>query len=176
MLLLGVSAPSYAQGYFDFGDIPGADQPAVSIELNREMLQFVTRATGVTDPAAAEMLAGLEGIRVRVFEEVRNPRDVAEFVDDVSTTLSRDGWMPMVSVQEDESKVRIFAQLDEGVVTGMTIMVIDGEEAVFINIAGRINPEQLGQLAGAMGAGGMLDSFLTPGLVVPSPPPAPSAP
>ena len=41
----------------------------------------------------------------------------------------------------------------------MTMMMTDSGEAVFINIAGKINPETLGQVANTMGFGGILESF-----------------
>jgi hypothetical protein len=47
--------------------------------------------------------------------------------------------------------------------TGMTVMVIDDSEAVFINIAGSIDPAQLGRVARMMGAGDVLGGFASDG-------------
>jgi hypothetical protein len=51
-----------------------------------------------------------------------------------------------------------------GVLEGITLMVTDtgsGDEAVFINIAGAIEPAQLGKIAAAIGMNGMFN--LVPG-------------
>jgi hypothetical protein len=64
-----------------------------------------------------------------------------------------------------------------GSLAGITVMVTDnggGDEAVFINIAGTIQPAQLGRIAGAIGMDGMFNRV--PGATAPSAPSAPSAP
>jgi hypothetical protein len=72
-----------------------------------------------------------------------------------------------VYVEDDGEKVRIYAKLEETRMVGMTVMIVgdgDGEaegegsgEAVFINIAGDIDPAKLGRIANEMGVEGVLD-------------------
>jgi len=174
--LLATSATAHAQGYFDFGAIPGLDaKPSVQIDLNPAMLAFVSAAAKTSDPAAADALAGIEGVRVYVYEEVGDDMQaVLAFVDTVSAKLESDGWHPAVRVQEDgEEQVRIYMKIAEpgtagattSNLTGLTVMVADGSsnEAVFINIAGQIEPAKFGQIVGAFGMGGMLDGLVNAG-------------
>lgn len=156
-LFLGTAC--YAQGYFDFDDIPGIDSPAnVQIDLDETTLGFIFPIVQGTDPAAADALRGIENVRLRVFEEVDNADDFLEFIDDTSGTLERDGWRRIVYVEDDGSKVRMYMKFNDSIAEGLTVMVADGhgDGAVLINIAGIIDPEKLGQIMRAVGAGDVI--------------------
>ena len=101
----------------------------------------------------AEALKGIEGVRVRVYETIDNEQAVLDFIDDTSGKLERAGWERAVYVQEGTEKVRIYTKLEQQQMTGLTLMVYDGE-AVFINVAGTLNPAQLAKLIGTVGADG----------------------
>lgn len=159
-LALCASGAAFAQEFFDFGAIPGVpSQPTVQVDLNAALIGFAAAAARVSDPAAADMLEGIEGIRVRVYEELDDAGAVGTFIDDSSARLERDGWQRVVLVQEGDEKVRVYAKLDGDQMSGVTIFVLDSTEAVFVSIAGRIDPTQLGQIAGAMGMGDFLGAF-----------------
>ncbi len=167
-----------AQGYFAFEDIPGLEdsEPSVAIDLDPEMMNFFGAATKGSQQGVASALAGITNVRVRVYEGIadRVQTDLLKFVDDTSRTLERDGWRSVVRVNEDGERVRIFMKLADGganagSIEGLTVMVVDtgsGNEAVFINLAGLIRPEQLGRVAAEMGMDGMFS--MVPG--VPSAP------
>ena len=137
------------QGYFDFGQIPGVNEtPTVQVDLNAAMLGFVSAAAIAADPAAAELINGIDNVRVRVYDNIDDIDDLHDFIDDASGNLERDGWQRIVFVDDDEAKVRVYLTFDDVNATGITVMVAgEGDEAVFINVAGLINPTQLGQLA-----------------------------
>ena len=105
------------------------------------------------------MLQGLEGVRLRVYESVDDADAVNAFVDDAAGRLEREGWQRVVYVQEGGEKVRVYARTEGQQVNGLTLMVFDGMEAVFMNVAGRLDPEQLGRIAGAMGVGDVIGSL-----------------
>lgn len=159
-LILGNCGSAAAQGYFDFDSIPGVpDEPTVQVDLNAALIGFAASAARVNDPAAAQMLEEIEGIRVRVYETLEDAGEVSSFIDEASERLEGQGWQRVVFVQEDGEKVRVYARMNGQEMDGMTIMVIDSEEAVFVNIAGRIDPEMLGRIAGNMGFGDILTGF-----------------
>ena len=147
-----LAGTAHAQGYFEFGEIPGiSGEPTVQIDLGAAMLAFVNAAAIQADPSVAEALKGIEGVRVRVYETIENEQAVLDFIDDTSGTLERAGWERTVFVQEGTEKVRIYAKIDQQQMTGLTLMVYDGE-AVFINVAGTLDPAQLAKLLGAFDA------------------------
>jgi hypothetical protein len=154
--LLGHGA-ALAEPFFEFGDIPGVpSEPNVEVNLNATLLAFVVEATKNTDADARAALAGIEGIRVRVYDKVEDPAAVARFVDDTSKALEHAGWQRMIYVRDDADRVRIHVKMNDGKMTGMTVIVVDESEAVFINIAGSIDPAELGRLARVMGVGDVL--------------------
>jgi hypothetical protein len=59
--------------------------------------------------------------------------------------------------------VRVYVKMKDKLMTGMTVMVIDESEAVFINIAGSIDPAQLGRVARMVGVGDVLGGFASDG-------------
>lgn len=138
-----------AQGDFDFGQIPGVEaNPTVQVDLNPTTLGFVTAAAVAADPAIAEVIAGIQNVRVRVFDTVDDADELFGFIDDTSGDLERQGWQRTVFVDDDEAKVRVYLKFEDVNATGITVMVAgDGDEAVFINVSGLINPTQLGMLA-----------------------------
>jgi uncharacterized protein DUF4252 len=169
--LLGVSSVCWAQaGFFDFSKIPGLPEPTVQIDLNPAMLGFVAEAARSTDPETADVLTGIEGVRVYVYEDIgANMQAVLSYIDDTSKQLESEGWHRTVFVQEGDEKVRIYMKLATATgstksnVSGLTIMVADGGgEAVFINVAGEIEPAQFGRLAAAFDFDGVFDGV--PGL------------
>jgi hypothetical protein len=164
-----------AQGFYDFGEIPGvADEAKVQIDLGPAMIGFLTTMTRETDPATADLLAGLQGVRLRVYEALRDGEAVTEFIDDVSRELEADGWESMVKVQDGGANVRVYLQFLEERIEGMTVMVVDDSEAVFINIAGSFDPAQLGRIATQVGLSGMLDGIAATNFAMPvAPAPAP---
>ena len=165
-LLLGgllTAATASAQGDFPFNEIPGLDaEPTIQIDLNPLLMGFFTEAAKGAEGEAAAALEGITNVRVRVYEGISSEiGDVMRFVDDTTTRLERDGWHAVVRVNEDGERVRMYMKPGtEGTISGLTVMVIDsggGDEAVFINIAGAIEPARLGRIAAAVGMDGMFD-------------------
>jgi len=167
--LLAVTTTANAQGYFSFDDIPGVDaEPTVEIDLNPAMLGWVTEAAKGADVEEAQALAGITNIRVRVYEGIGDDVEAMQkFVVDTSAKLERDGWHRVVKVNEDGEQVRVYmkplaagATAAPGSIAGIVVMVTDegaGDESVFINVAGTIQPEQLGRIGGQFGLNGMFN-------------------
>ena len=156
---LGVFSIASAQEFFDFGRIQGLpEQPAVQIDVDSTILGIVTATTRFTDPATADLLANIEGVRIRVYNAIEDAAAVAEYLDDASSRLAGDDWQQVVRVQED-GDVRIYVQSDNNVVTGLTAMIVNDTDAVFLSVAGSISPEQISQALASVGADGVLDSL-----------------
>jgi hypothetical protein len=158
LIALLARGSAMAEEYFDFGQIPGVpSEPNVEVDLNAALLAFVGEASKGSEPDLAGALSSIDGIRVRVYEELVDPAAVSAFVDDTSKKLERAAWQRMVYVRDNTDKVRVYVKMRDQQMLGMTVMVVDETDAVFINIAGTIDPAQLGRVARAMGAGNVLD-------------------
>ncbi len=171
--LLAATAAS-AQGAFPFDRIPGLDkEPTVQIDLNPELMGFFNEAAKGADDEAGAALEGITNVSVRVYEDIGDDiADLVKFVDDTTARLERQGWRAVVRVNEDGERVRIYMKPgSNGLISGLTVMVTDsgsGDEAVFINVAGDIEPAQLGQIAAAVGMNGMFN--MVPGFKAKGPP------
>ncbi len=169
------STAALAQGAFDFSRVPGLPaEPSVQIDLPAQLLGFVTEAVGPSDPGTAEVLAGLRGVRVLVYEDPQEGGALLETIEAASRMLENEGWQRMVYVNEVDEKVRIYIKLGDDDLAGMTVMVFDaGGEAVFVNVDGSIEPAMLGHLANSFGVGGVLDDLTGLATRVPRGAPAP---
>ena len=98
------------------------------------------------DPEAAELFKRLNGVRVNVFETSQMADGAVDYVKDVSSQLSGLGWESVVTVNSADEQVRIFMKIDEDKVLGITVMAVEENEAVFVNVIGDINPAELGKV------------------------------
>ncbi|HET6566290.1 MAG TPA: DUF4252 domain-containing protein [Xanthomonadales bacterium] len=135
-------------GYVDFGELQGVyGEPKVMINLGGSILKFVGGMTK-DDPEAAALLENLKGVRINVYSVGGNPDAAIQKVNQVKNMLAGSKWEPIVQVNEDGEKAQIFIKLTGDVMEGLTVMAVDDEEAVFINIIGQLDPAQLSQVMG----------------------------
>ncbi|MBN1155527.1 DUF4252 domain-containing protein [candidate division KSB1 bacterium] len=139
-------------GYVDFGNLEGFmdAEETVEVFIRGPLLKFVSKATQKEDPDLSKLLDNLVVIKVNVFSlEGKDENKVLTLMKDVSKKLTSKNWEAMVRVKEQDERVEIFTLFDKAdEMQGLTLMVLDNgdHEAVFINIAGKIDPEQLGKL------------------------------
>jgi hypothetical protein len=171
--LMLVAAGASAQGVFSFEGIPLKGEPSVEVNLDEAMLKLLG---GAAQGAAPSGLEGVTSVRVLVYEDVaEDMQGVLGFVESTGTKLEGDGWRAVVRVREEGEQVRVYMKPGtDGTLSGITVMITEsgsgdgdgdgggGGEAVFVNVAGKIQPAQLGQLASGIGVNGVLNGL--PGL------------
>ena len=182
LMLLGASASASAQGVFSFDSIPLAGEPTVEVNMGPEMISLVAGAArGPGGAPGVGPLDGITNVRVLVYENIdEDMQDVMRFVETTGTKLEGDGWHAVVRVRDGSEQVRVYMKPGAGgTLAGVTVMVTDssgegevagGGEAVFLNIAGTIQPAQLGQIASTIGINGMFNGV--PGFQQGAPAPA----
>jgi hypothetical protein len=131
-------------GYVDFGELGAIfGEPTVQIAIGESLLSLVGALSAEEDPEAAELFRRLNGVRVNVFETDAMAAGAVDFVKDISGQLAGRGWESVVTVNSAEEQVRIFMKLNGDMVDGITVMVLEDTEAVFVNVIGNINPAEL---------------------------------
>jgi len=150
-----LSLPAIAQedelkdlpGYVDFGDLSAMyGEPKIIINLGGTMLNFVGMMSSSESPETAEMISKLKGVRVQMFN-IDDNADVAKSqFKEVRGKLNSSGWEPIVQVNEEDEQVLIYMKMEGQNMEGMTVMVVDDEEAVFVNVIGQLNPAELGKV------------------------------
>lgn len=134
-------------GYVDFGDLSTTyGEPKITINLGGTMLNFVGMMSSSESPETSEMISKLKGIRVQIYTLDENTDAARDQFGKTKSSLKSSGWEPIVQVNEDDEQVLVYMKMIEGDMEGMTVMVVDEEEAVFVNIIGQLNPAELGKV------------------------------
>ncbi len=134
-------------GYVDFGELNTMfGDPTVQISVGQSLLGLVASLSAEEDPEAAALFSRLYGVRVNVFETDAMVDGAIERVKDVSSQLSKRGWESVVTVNSDDEQVRVFMMINDNQVEGITVMALEEDEAVFVNVIGNINPEELSRV------------------------------
>jgi len=135
------------EGFIDFGDLSATyGEPKISINIGGSLLQFVGAMTEESDSEASQVMSQLKGVRVFGYPMNSDPTVAKEKFTEVKNTLKSKGWEPVVQVNEDEEQVLIYMKMNGQAMEGMTVMTVDDEEVMFINIIGKLDPKQIGRL------------------------------
>jgi len=156
-LSVALSTVAYAAesevGAIDIGQLmPSAKGQFVEVNLSHSMLKFAAKLTARQEPETAELIRNLKSIRVNVVGmDDSNRAATIEQIESVRRKLETQGWTKMVTVREkdggDNVNVHIM-QRGEDTIDGLVITVIDHKgEAVFVNIVGNINADQIAKIA-----------------------------
>jgi hypothetical protein len=153
-LLLITPAYAFAQGQIDFADLSNHyGEPKVEINLSASLMRIIGSFADSEDPEMGNILSKLEFIKVRVYNLNGKLEKANSTIDRVSSELRADKWETLVTVNDNEEnqKVRVFSKSTSNVIDGVVVMVVspekEGGEAIFINIVGQIDPEQIGKVA-----------------------------
>ena len=156
--LLFVTSTAFAsditeeRGYVDFTNLDSVyGEPKVMVNLNKTMLGFISKIN-MSDPEAAELISKLKAVRVQIYNMTGDDKPALDLIAKVSKDIQTKNWLPIVSVNEDDEKVRVFTKITDDIMDGLVVMVInnkeerEGREAVFINIVGEIDPAQINKV------------------------------
>lgn len=133
-------------GYVDFGTLDAVyGEPKVMVNIGGFLLSFMSQAAK-DDPEAAALMEGLKGVRINIYSTEGEVAPAMEQLNNVKSMLRSQNWEPIVQVNEEGENVQIFMKADGEGMQGLTVMAVDGEEAVFLNILGSIDPDKLGEV------------------------------
>jgi hypothetical protein len=156
LALLASASPAWAAedndltsrpGYVDFGEL-AADygEPRVTVDISEPLLKLVS-AMKHDDPVAEAALKDLESVRVRIYDTAGDVAAAAERMQEVSAMLGDLDWEQIVRVRESDKKVDVYVKHGDDQIHGLTVVKVDGEEAVFVNVMGELSPEVLARVA-----------------------------
>ncbi len=163
-LALAASAAPAAErahpGYVDaeiFRQIAGDDAITVEISNGKPLL----RIFGKGDDELSRMLAALESIRAVILDLSELPdreaksRRAVKAIEDTDRRLRAGGWERVAMVREGDETVRVLVLPRDDLLLGLVVLITDGDEIVFTNIAGLIDLARIEAIA---------DQFDLPGL------------
>ena len=128
-------------GYFpidELGVFSGADT-SVEINLTGAMLRMIGKVTVEEDPEFAAIVSDLEAITVRIAPtEKLDLVATREAMSRGAARLEELGWQAMVRIRDEDEQVYIYHRESDGEIAGMTVLVVDDDEAVAVNLIGAI--------------------------------------
>jgi uncharacterized protein DUF4252 len=135
-------------GYVDFGSLDAIyGEPRVMINIGGPLMQIMALAAkNSDDPEAAALMGGLEGVRVNIYNTDGNLDPALAQMGQAKAALEAAQWQPIIQVREEAEYVQMFSRIEGDKMQGMAIMVVNAEEAVFLNILGIIDPSQVGRV------------------------------
>jgi uncharacterized protein DUF4252 len=124
------------------------DKLSAEINLDGTVLRLVAAAMKGEDPAFSSMVASLRSINVQVFPVASSDAGAVKTkIDRAVHWLEDRGWSASLRVKEKGEETYIYLKEQDGQIVGLTLLTFQpGEEAAVINIAGHIDPAQLGRL------------------------------
>ena len=138
-------------GYLDFQAMGffNEDDLSVNVNLDGSLLKLISAIGADDDQDAAELLAKLDAVQVRVLPLSDDARsaDVLQKVSALSRQLGEAGWDRIIRVKERDQRVEIYLQHRDAVVSGLAVMAVEpDDEAVFINLVGEIDLKRIGAI------------------------------
>jgi hypothetical protein len=154
---VNVYSEALPPGQVDFGTFtaPASGGEFVEVNVTTSLISLATKFVEKDQPDVAQVLKGLQLIRVNVIGlSDENRSDIESRVQGIRKELETKGWERIVKVQEKSEDVGVYLKTtpNKDTVQGVVVMVMDGKkEAVFINVVGDIKPEQLSMIGEKLG-------------------------
>jgi Domain of unknown function (DUF4252) len=155
IVLLCLAVPGRAQklesqpGYVPLEEL-GFPRDKLEVEINLEgpLLRMIAAGTKQDDPGFSAVMAGLQSIQVQAFPmKGADTGAVKARIDRAVHWLEGHGWKSSVRVRDQGQETYIYLKQAGDRIDGLTLLSLDPkDEAVVINIVGRIDPAELGRL------------------------------
>jgi len=148
LVSVGVCADNPPAGYVDFGKFspPASGGEFVEVHIKSNLIEMVARLAEKSEPDVAELIRGLQLIRVNVIGlDDGNRGEMEKRVKKIRSELDSRGWERVVTAQKKDEDVGVYLKMRGAeAVEGLVITVIEGNrEAVLINIVGDIKPDKI---------------------------------
>ena len=97
-----------------------------------------------------EIIDDVEAIRLRLYDANKGRDYLLKAIDNSRAQLLEDGWNTIVSITDTEDRVVVMTAEEDGIIQGVSIMLISDSEAVFANLVGDLEPEKVAKLISKM--------------------------
>ncbi len=143
-----VHAENTPSGYVDFGKFsaPASGGEFVEVHVKSNLIAMAARLTEKNEPEVAEVLRGLQDVRVTVIGlDDDNRAEIQKRVKKIRSELDAQGWERVVSAQKKDEDVGVYLKMRGAeAVEGLVVTVIEANrEAVLVNIVGDMKPEKI---------------------------------
>lgn len=156
----------------DMSRLADKAKSSVDISLDGDMLKnaagFMGGGKEGSNAELSEVMKGLQGVYVRVFEFEKPDMYSMKDIESVVKQVESQGWKKLLSVREKTERVEMWMNENDAD-GGFFFVASEPTELVMINIVGKVDMATLSQLQGKMGVPNL------PGMAPAAPvPPAPA--
>lgn len=149
------SHPGFVDGAF-LKQFAADDGEFVEVTLDRNILKMFSGPATAFEKSVGDVVSRLESLRALVIE-LRDDagEEAVARVDEIRAGLERDGWQQVARVRDGDERVNVLFRTTDDVIHGITVLILDGNELVFTNIAGELRAEDLQNLTERFAVPGM---------------------
>lgn len=124
----------------------------VNINLTGAMLKALASSAEGGDSDLALLIHDVSRVRVLVGPPpAGTPAALVATLRTAVDRLESEGWIRLISVREgDDEEVAVLSLESGDLIRGLAVLVLDGEEAVLVNLVGEMRPEVMGRLMGSL--------------------------
>jgi hypothetical protein len=159
LLVLGATATALAQDpRIQTSQLDGLAAKAsdtVDVNIDERLMQLTAKFLSSKDGDEAkvkELINGLKGIYVKVFEFETEGQYNESDLDSVRSQLRNPAWTKIVNVRsKKEGSVEVYLMQNGTQISGLAVLAAEAKEITVINIVGPVDLEKLTQLQGQFG-------------------------
>jgi hypothetical protein len=127
----------------------------VDVNIDESLMQLTSKVFNSKEPDEArvkQLVAGLKGIYVKMFEFEKEGEFVAADLESIRVQLRTPGWSKIVNAQSrKEGSVDVYLMTSGSQILGLAVLASGPKQIAVVNILGNIDLEKLSQLEGQFG-------------------------
>jgi hypothetical protein len=143
--------PGYVDGSA-FVELAGEEGNLVEVSLHGPLLEQACRAIAKDNEPIGAFVKQIVSISAVVIEKPTDSDKALGEMKEIAAELDDNGWDRLGRVREEGTEVWVYvlANEDDEVLDGLTVMFTEPNEIGFVNLAGRIDLELIGEFGGSI--------------------------
>jgi len=133
----------------------GKASQTVNVNIDQRLMQMTAKFFSGSDPdekKIKEIISGLKGIYVKVFEFERENEYTPADVESIRSQLRGPSWSQIVSINsKKDGTVEVYVSTTNEQINGLLVLAADPKELTIVNIIGPVDLEKLAELEGQFG-------------------------
>lgn len=135
--------PGYVDGS-DFAKMAGEDADLIEVSVEGPLLKMVAKGLSDQQPELADIIGGIVSVNAIVIDSPSKEKgkagDISRAARDLADSLRDKNWQQLARIREKgDTNVIVLAHMEDEAIDGLVVLVVEGDEFVFVNIAGRID-------------------------------------